>query len=254
MPLLDVGSGIGIALAILAGIGVLALVIWAAIRAHKANEERIRQIAAWAASRGFSFSRGRDNGLHSRYHFISHFDQGSNRYCQHIVRGTMDITAAKREGTGIPLGVNIAIFDFHFETYSTDSKGNRTTHHHWSSHCVIELPVRFRFELKIRPENFLDKIGGFVGFSDINFESDRFSRQYHVVATDRKFAYDVFHPLMMEYLLALGHVRMELDGSVLARTSPSLLKQPADYEVFLLSSTGIVEHLPGWLLQQHASG
>ena len=48
----------------------------------------------------------------------------------------------------------------------------------------------------------MDKIAGALGFHDINFESSEFSRKFHIKCADKKFAYDVIHPRMMEFLLA----------------------------------------------------
>lgn len=250
-PLLDVGPSLAIPLIVLLVIGLIVLIIWAAIRAHKANQERLRQLGIWAQARGFAFAAGRNSHLHTRFGRLDHFESGSERYSEQVVTGEIDITVAKGEGSGTTVRVPIWLFNFHYETYSTDSKGNRTTHHHWSGHCVLGMPVAFPYELKLRPENFLDKMAGFVGFGDINFESAEFSKRFHVAATDRKFAYDVIHPLMMEYLLRLRDIRFELDGVHLMQTSDSQLQHPADYERIIQTTVGFAEQLPGWLLRQH---
>jgi hypothetical protein len=41
-----------------------------------------------------------------------------------------------------------------------------------------------------------------MGFDDIDFESEEFSRAFYVTSDNKKFAYDVIHQKMMEYLLA----------------------------------------------------
>ena len=56
--------------------------------------------------------------------------------------------------------------------------------------------------LLIRGEGLFDKLRGALGFDDIDFESEEFSRRFYVVSTDKKFAYDVVHPRMMEWLMA----------------------------------------------------
>jgi len=40
-----------------------------------------------------------------------------------------------------------------------------------------------------------------MGFDDIDFESEEFSRTFWVKCEDERFAYDVIHPGMMEFLL-----------------------------------------------------
>jgi hypothetical protein len=55
--------------------------------------------------------------------------------------------------------------------------------------------------LFIRRENLFDKVAGFLGFDDIDFESAEFSDRFIVKSRDKRFAYDVLHPRMMEFLL-----------------------------------------------------
>jgi len=249
-PLLDSAAPVALIGVVIIGIGIVALAIWLGIRAHKANQERLRQLGIWAQARGFAFAVGRNSHLHTRFGNLDHFESGSERFSEQVATGEIDITVAKGEGSGTTVRVPIWLFNFHYETYSTDSKGNRTTHHHWSGHCVLGMPVAFPYELKLRPENFLDKMAGFVGFGDINFESAEFSKRFHVAATDRKFAYDVIHPLMMEYLLRLRDIRIELDGVHLMQTTDGQLQHPADYERIIQTTVGFAEQLPGWLLRQ----
>ncbi|MFW5874502.1 MAG: hypothetical protein ACOCVJ_03790 [Verrucomicrobiota bacterium] len=45
-------------------------------------------------------------------------DDGSNRYVFNRLSGEID-------------GREIQIFDYHYDTYSRDSKGRRSTHHHY---------------------------------------------------------------------------------------------------------------------------
>ncbi len=57
-------------------------------------------------------------------------------------------------------------------------------------------------DLLIRREGLFDKLAGAFGFDDIDFESVEFSRRFHVKSPDKRFAYDVIHARMMEFLLA----------------------------------------------------
>jgi hypothetical protein len=63
--------------------------------------------------------------------------------------------------------------------------------------------------LLIRPETVADRVPGAGG---INFESAEFSRNFFVQSPDRKFAYDVISPQVMEYLLANPGWSFELVG------------------------------------------
>ena len=53
------------------------------------------------------------------------------------------------------------------------------------------------------PDNEPDQgwCAGAFGFDDIDFESAEFSKRFYVKSPDKRFAYDVVHPRMMEFLL-----------------------------------------------------
>ena len=54
-----------------------------------------------------------------------------------------------------------------------------------------------------------------ANFDDIDFESDEFSRKFYVQSSDRKFAYDVLHPRMMEFLLQTTPPMIDVEGGAL---------------------------------------
>ena len=91
--------------------------------------------------------------------------------------------------------------DYHYQTTSSNGK-QTTTHHHYFSYCLIELPYASLPDLRIRREGIFDSLAGAFGFDDIDFESAEFSKRFHVKSSDKRFAYDVVHPAMMEFLLA----------------------------------------------------
>ncbi|NJN14634.1 MAG: DUF3137 domain-containing protein, partial [Planctomycetes bacterium] len=126
--------------------------------------------------------------------WFGEFSTGSNRYAYNVLAG--------RTGER-----DLWIFDHHHETYSTDSKGRRTTHHHHVTCLLLQHDLDLG-NLRLRPEHLFDKLKAAFGFDDIDFESAEFSRRFHVSGEDRKLAYDVFHPRMIEYLLARTHLTL----------------------------------------------
>ena len=158
-------------------IGILVIAgIWYGVQLEK---KRRQALGVLAQKLGMSFDsekrRGLAEQLGSRFATLT---QGSNRYAFNILAGR------HRDHP-------VVLFDFHHETYSTDSKGNRQTHHHHRSFVTIEHDVDLG-ALEARPEHFFDKVKGFFGFDDIDFESAEFSKAYFVKAKDRKLAYDLF--------------------------------------------------------------
>jgi len=172
--------------------------IYSVIAARKRREE----LFALAARLGLSFSQGNDYELAERFSFLDKLAQGSNRYAFNVISGSY------RQN-------EVLVFDYHYETHSTDSKGNRQTHHEYFSFFILLLPISFP-ELKITREGLLSKIAQALGYDDIDFESAEFSRTFCVRSKDRKFAYDVCHAQMIEYLLANRDLSLEIEGPALA--------------------------------------
>ena len=75
------------------------------------------------------------SSMAAQYNFIDQTNQGSNRYASNVMQG---------EYKSHP----VTLFDYHYETYSTDSKGNRNTHHHYRSFFILTMKKSFH-ELKI---------------------------------------------------------------------------------------------------------
>lgn len=93
-------------------------------------------------------------------------------------------------------GNKLTMFDYQYTTGSGKSKET-----HYLSFAVLDTCMGFS-EMMIREEGLLDGLASAIGFDDIDFESEEFSRKFYVRAEDKKFAYDVIHPRMMQFLLA----------------------------------------------------
>ena len=180
----------------------LVLVIGGAIYSVIAARKRREELFELASRLGLNFSPGNDYSLAERFGFLDKLAQGSNRYAFNVISGNY------RQQ-------QVLVFDYHYETHSTDSKGRRQTHHHYFSFFILLLPISFP-ELKISREGFLSKIAQALGYDDIDFESAEFSRAFCVRSKDRKFAYDVCNAQMMEYLLANRDLSLEIEGPALA--------------------------------------
>lgn len=177
---------------------VIASVIYGVIAAKKRREELLQL----AARLGFTFAAENDYSLASRYGFLDKLAQGSNRYAHNILSGQYQ-------------NHEVLAFDYHYETHSTDSKGHRQTHHHQLSCFILQLPRTFP-ELTIVREGWFSKVAQVFGYADIDFESAEFSRSFCVRSKDKKFAYDVCHAQMMEYLLANCDLSVEIENNILA--------------------------------------
>ena len=191
-------------------IAIAALVIAAIIFGIIAERKRREALLQVATQLGLRFSPDRDRALGRRYGFLDKLARGSNRY-------------AFNTFTGGHRGHDVQVFDYHYETHSTDSKGRRQTHHHHLGVHVLRLERDFP-ELVIAPEGFFSKIAQAFGYDDIDFESHEFSSKFVVRSQDKKFAYDFCHSRMMEHLLANPTLNIELDANVLSIIHSGRLK------------------------------
>lgn len=210
---------------------VIGLIIYGVIAAAR----RRKELAEWGRSRGLRFTPGQDGSLEDRYPRFDCLQQGSNRYGYNFLEG---------DWSGRPfLG-----FDYHYETYSTDSKGRRSTHHHHFSAVILgsEIPLEPLF---IRPEGFFDKVKEFLGFDDIDFESAEFSRRFYVKSPDKRWAYDVIHPRTMEFLLAMPRFTIQFDRRcAIALDSSTFATRRFEEAAEILR--GIFDRLPDYLVEQ----
>lgn len=191
-------------------IGFAALVGVLVYFGYLAEKKRREALQLVAAKFGFSFSHEKDHGFARRFDFLNHLDDGSNRYAYNIMSGEVD-------------GRSAHIFDYHYETYSRDSKGRRQTNHHYFSIFTLQLPCDFP-ELVVKPEGFFSKVGAVLGFDDIDFESVEFSKRYDVRSSDKKFAYDFCNAQMIDYLLRQQKLIIEVEANVLSLTFKGRLK------------------------------
>ena len=188
---------------------VVLVIIGLAVLGWLQEKKRREAFQQLAADLGLHYM-ARDRSIADRYRFLNALRQGDNRCALNLLTG---------EYGGYP----VQAFDFHYETHSTDSKGRRQTQHHHFSFFVLEQERDFP-ELRIYPEGLLSRLGQTLGYDDIDFESSEFSRAFAVRSQDRKFAYDVCHARMMEYLLAHRDLSLEIEGRCVAMSFDRRLK------------------------------
>jgi hypothetical protein len=178
------------------------LIVIGAIYGSIAARKRREALAALAARLGLNFSEDDNQSIEDRFDFLDALAQGHNRYAFNVFSGNY-------------AAYEILVFDYHYETYSRDSKGRQQTHHHYFSFFILMLPRSFP-ELSIASEGLFSKLAQAFGFDDIDFESAEFSRRFCVRSKDKKFAYDFCHVQMMEYLLANRDLTIEIEDNALA--------------------------------------
>lgn len=224
-------------------LAVFVLIVVSAVFGSKQAEQRRQALRSWAEGRGFVFDPARDTSFDETFAHFAAFRSGHSRAAFNTVRGSVELN---RHPHGVVAG------DFLYKTTSTDSKGRTRTTTHRLSYLVVRTPYAAMPEVVIRREHFFDKVAGLVGFDDIDFEDAEFSKRFHVKCKDRRFAYDLCSPRVIEYLKgALPHTpTIELDrGEVLFLRGGGRWK-PEDFEPALTFAEGFVDRWPDHLLAE----
>jgi hypothetical protein len=211
-------------------IGFFALIVAIAIFSYRANQKRQEAMKALAARLGLHYSPGKDRTLASRYEFIDRIRGGRDRYAFNILSGAYQ-------------GHEVNVFDYHYVTGS-----GKNTRHHYPSFLILRLPISTP-ELTIGPEGLFSKVAQAIGFDDIDFESHEFSRKFCVRSRDKKFAYDICHGRMIEYLLANTDLTLEMERDILAISFMSRL-DPEKIEFNLERLIAVRMLMPEYLLDR----
>jgi hypothetical protein len=145
--------------------------------------------------------------------------------------------------TGQLAGREITAFDYR---YTTGSGKNKRTHSFSAIIVTAPFPLKPLF---IRREGFFDKVTEFFGADDIDFESAEFSRKFFVKSTDKKWAYDVIHQRMMEYLLTAPKFAIQFAGNSIIAWHQSTFT-PDDFQSAFDLIEGMIQRLPEYLVKQ----
>ena len=193
-PLFAVGASAVPCLAFAAFGAVAAVVIVLGILHARRQREAM---AALAAELGLQFYADDPWGLPERYAHFALMGRGHSRRASNVLAGTVG-------------GRRCVAFNYR---YTTGSGKNRTTHSYQAA--VLDLPI-LADHLWLRQESVFDTIASWVGRDDLDFESDEFSRRYYVKCERPKFAYDIFHTRLIEYLLGCGTApSIEMNGPLI---------------------------------------
>ena len=172
---------------------VVALIVFGILKAR----ERREAMARLAKELGFEYYQDDPWNLEDKYAMFELFGRGHSRRASNVICGEVD-------------GRAVVAFDYQ---YTTGSGKNQSTHS--CQALVMGLPI-VAAGLRMRTETVFDRLASWVGWDDIDFESDEFSRRYHVASEDRRFAYDIFHARLIEHLLACGQAPgLEMKGPLM---------------------------------------
>jgi len=204
----------------------LAVAVLAVVFSYLAAKKRREELATYAAARGWRYEV--EQPLLVDRFTGPPFGLGFGRRAYNALYGSHD-------------GRDLVSFDYEYKTQTSDGK-QTTTHVHVFSVLGLSMGVLMP-PLSVDPENFLDRFVGRLVGNDIDLESEDFNRAFTVSCTDRKFASDVLHPQMMEYLLQhrdLGW-RFEQDSMLVIAQGK---RTPAQIDATIDVMDGITDRIP----------
>jgi hypothetical protein len=221
-------------------IGLVVLGAWLASVAARQRRDALRTLAGQL---GWTFDPERVPGGHAELQALEPFQRGDSQVAYNTMRGRL---------AGGELACQAVAGDFQYRETHGSGKDRRTSTH-TLSYVVLELPFAVP-DLEIRREGLLDKVAGFFGFDDVDFESAEFSRRFMVRCSDRKFAYDLIDPRMMELFLTVDPPPLRTAGCLLCATDASSEWTPAVFARQIEFARRFLEHWPRHLVASLEEG
>jgi len=152
---------------------------------HRARRKKIAAFTAFAAERGWHYAE-RDRSLVDRF-LGDPFGRGHSRTAEHVLRGEYR-------------GRQVMAFEYSYKETHNSGQDQRTETY---THTVVALSLpNAKPTLQVGREGLGRKLLGLVGVRDLQLESEQFNDTFHIKTDNDRFAYDILHPRMMEWMLA----------------------------------------------------
>lgn len=197
---------VAVVLGFLAFIGVIG---WLA---HKAEQERTAKIGQLAAGLGLEFRPLGDGALLQRLGILQLFKLGHSRKLTNLLTGETD-------------ECRISIFDY---TYTTGGgKSSKTTK---LTLAALESK-RLRIPaFTLRPENFFDKLGGLLGFQDIDFaDNAEFSQRFVLKSSEEEQTRKLFNRALQDFFKERAGCCVEASPGIMVYYIPSSRRKPEEF-------------------------
>ena len=211
---------------VMAIIVVIVAVILSRFLPSKPDPETKRRedLAALAKKLQLQFNFNSDFDLPKRFSFLTWLKNGLASYAYNVFHGHYHSEHL------------VTIFDYTF----SDGKYS----YYWSAY-ILEMKANFP-DIIISHESRESRFAEALGQSHITFESVEFSRAFRVRTSDKKLAFDVCHPEMMEFLLTNQDLMIEIRSGALALLFEDWLR-PEKVEANLSRLIEIRKLLPHYL-------
>lgn len=214
----------------------LALMGGLAYLSYLGAKRRREAFQAVAAQRGWCYT-ARDDTWADAFQGAP-FGLGHDRQAHNVLRGGYE-------------GRACVTFDFTYHTTetSTDAEGRTTTREESHDYTIVAIDTGVVLPaLAVTPESFFSRTVGTLLARDIQFESEDFNRAFTVQCPDRKFAFDVLHPRMMEFLLAHRDAAFRFDRRYVLAVRPGSASI-AEVDASLALVDAVLDRVPEFVWQ-----
>ena len=233
---MEMSADIGGPMPCLLFITIVVLIVVGIVYSVMKARQRREALQSLAAELGLTFYPDDPWDLPGRYGHMDLFQTGHSKKASNVLAGQMD-------------GREVVAFDYQYTTGS-----GKNSHTSYFQAAVFEMPI-VAPRLWLRRENVLDKIASWVGHDDLDFESAEFSGRYHVKCVEPKFAYDIFHNRLIEYLLGCGQApAMEMNGPLLLLLYESGSGRPERVRRLLEIGREIIRSIPDYVRRERGIG
>ena len=170
---------------------------------QRKREARCESMESQSMKLGLEFNAEEDAGLVRRLQFLTHVEEGDDRYALHNIWGEYG-------------GYAVEVFDFHWKEPGVWWWSPSWHKHRYYSFVTIQLEKHFpEILIKAESKGPFKRVAKLFSKGDINFESREFSERFDVRSTDKKFAYDFCNARMIEFLMSKPVIPIELENDVL---------------------------------------
>jgi hypothetical protein len=194
---------------------------------YQRKKQRRLALASFAARSGLQFAVDDPFDLLRDDFRLLHM--GAGRGCENVVSGDWHGMPAREA-------------DYWYYTESTDSNGNKSRSYKYFSVLEAELACTVP-AVSIQRETLMSRLADHVGFADLEFESERFNRDFQVRSGDREFAYRLVDARMMEWLMdSTDGFGFEISGSKMLAWCGR--RKPEELSGVFDTALGFRDHIP----------
>jgi hypothetical protein len=193
---------------------VISIIVLLLVAGNYYSKKRQREWSEFARNHNFSYAKDDAIGLPAQYAEFPLFQIGDKKTAMNICQGK------EKE-------FDICAFDYF----------RQDRHVGIFRYTVMALESELLFKsLSIHPKYVAEKTGIgsqhilTSGSDNISFESAEFSNKFYIQCADKKFAYAIIHPRMMEFLLANNNIHIEMGSKTIIfyRETQQLTTQEMD--------------------------